>query len=407
MRHILMQDPEEWTLSDVEEIVAARLPEGQRLDYKRELHLNSRRERAEVAKDVSGFANAQGGWLLFGVEEDDSEEPLPVAIRSMALDGQQSKLESILDSTLHPIPTYRASTIEEEPGRGLIVVKVEPHAGLPVMVQGFGQYRYFRRSGLRTRPMTASEVATAHAAATGREERALQKLAELPLLARIARPRVADAARIAAATGVPPARWVPLSTVVVAALDGPDELIGPEWMEPNGFAEKFERRRGSGGECSVRRVHQYEISALGLEEVVQDDQDPLLIRHRVSIYRLGVVEWAHRYRGDKVPSTSLANDVHNVLDYASHVLETVGYAGRVGVWVRIENADEATLAIAHSIDADPRTPAVEWVGHYCEASLDELRTDPSSVVRLTMDRIWQGFGLRRCLLFDPDGGWRS
>src|SRR4051812_3109173 len=60
----------EWTSADVERLVAHQVDEGQRLDYKRELHLSSRAEKAEAAKDVSGMANAIGGWILYGVAEE-------------------------------------------------------------------------------------------------------------------------------------------------------------------------------------------------------------------------------------------------------------------------------------------------------------------------------------------------
>src|ERR1700761_5565290 len=103
----LLADPDKWSVEEVEELISGRVPEGQRLDYKRELHLDTKSQKAEVAKDISGMANAQGGWIIFGVAEDESEEPFPREIVPLAADGRQTRLENILDSALEPVPDYR------------------------------------------------------------------------------------------------------------------------------------------------------------------------------------------------------------------------------------------------------------------------------------------------------------
>jgi hypothetical protein len=146
---MLLADPEDWTLAEVGELISGKVPEGQRLDYKSELHLDTKTQKAEAAKDVSGMANAQGGWILFGVGEDESGEPLPAEITPLAADGLQTRLENILDSALEPVPRYGMASIRA--GEGIILaLKVRKARGRPVMVQGYGQNRYFIRSGTRT-----------------------------------------------------------------------------------------------------------------------------------------------------------------------------------------------------------------------------------------------------------------
>jgi len=41
--------------------------EGERVEFKKEL---SKKERGNMAKEMAAFANAQGGWIIFGVEDD-------------------------------------------------------------------------------------------------------------------------------------------------------------------------------------------------------------------------------------------------------------------------------------------------------------------------------------------------
>jgi predicted HTH transcriptional regulator len=73
-------------------LVDGRVPEGQRLDYKEKLPLGRDGDRTEIAKDASGMANAQGGWLIYGVAEDESDEPRPVEIRPLPSEGQQTRI---------------------------------------------------------------------------------------------------------------------------------------------------------------------------------------------------------------------------------------------------------------------------------------------------------------------------
>jgi predicted HTH transcriptional regulator len=60
----------------VEQLIAAELPEDQELEYKRDLPRPKQAKETktdpleEFAKDVSAMANASGGVLLFGIEED-------------------------------------------------------------------------------------------------------------------------------------------------------------------------------------------------------------------------------------------------------------------------------------------------------------------------------------------------
>jgi hypothetical protein len=179
----------------------------------------------------------------------------------------------------------------------VIALRVEKTNGPPVMVQGYGQNRYFVRAGTRTRPMNATEVTQGYAAASRRGERVMERLDDLPLVATIGpgfRPIPLDDMEA-----------TPVACVVVAAIDGAAEPIGRAQIQPQAFEESGEGYRAG------RRVHwgrTWTINAFGLLDEARmapptpspgvgairilqevDPDDDRLKVHRVGIYRSGVV----------------------------------------------------------------------------------------------------------------------
>jgi hypothetical protein len=407
-----LSDPTTWGESDLQRLVSEQVPEGQRVEYKSSLILESKKQKAEVAKDISGMANAQGGWIFFGISEGEGPEPLPVAVTALPSTGLQTRLENILDSALEPIPEYQIATIRIDDGVA-IIAKVARAAGLPVMVQGYEQSRYFIRSGTRTRPMNASEVAQAHSAAQNRAEAVVERLKDLPLIAAIA-PGLRE-------LSIATMEAVPVVCLVVAAMDGPEELIKRSRIQADAFQEQLEGYRNR---RPVRAEQPWTINSYGLMQEarvsppapeklgtlmysprVNEDDDRLKV-YRLGIYRTGVVEWARRYpRGQTLPSASVADDVHNALLFSARVFDEVAYAGRLKVWLRLEHASDAIIELPATWDVSARSPGVDVLPFSCEVTTDQLLSDPSPTVQAAMDAIWQGFGIDRCLHFDADGNW--
>jgi len=49
--------------------VRTQTPESLFLDYKRELNFKTQKDKIELAKDISSFANTEGGCLIYGIDE--------------------------------------------------------------------------------------------------------------------------------------------------------------------------------------------------------------------------------------------------------------------------------------------------------------------------------------------------
>lgn len=93
-----------WTEQNLLELIANQQEENLELDFKRAAALaKTERDKTEISKDVSAFANTVGGTILYGVQE--APDPPHVAAAIDPVDPRQfSKewLEQIINSRIHP-----------------------------------------------------------------------------------------------------------------------------------------------------------------------------------------------------------------------------------------------------------------------------------------------------------------
>jgi hypothetical protein len=90
------------TYADIDQLVREKRPEGKTIDYKRDPYGNRDEDKKELLKDVSSFANTQGGDILIGVDEDKG---VPTGIPGVAvpdIDKEKLRLEEIIRRGLDP-----------------------------------------------------------------------------------------------------------------------------------------------------------------------------------------------------------------------------------------------------------------------------------------------------------------
>jgi len=155
----------------VRKLIRERWPESDSLDYKRELNITTRRDRIELAKDISSFANEIGGTLVYGVPEETNGDavPTPQSIENcgITIDSDlPERIENILLNSIHPVlPNLFVKTVNlAEIDPKLILLIYHPASwNKPHMVELDRHRRYYRRGNYRTVPMSEREVEAAYA----------------------------------------------------------------------------------------------------------------------------------------------------------------------------------------------------------------------------------------------------
>lgn len=160
------------SLDALQRLIDHGIPEAPSLEYKRELHLDSRGERLEALKDLTAMANGGGGSIIFGMDEGPGEFPVAAGVRPLSDRSLPGRLEDILRDGVRPPLLAETGVIEHDDGF-VLVADVQPSPLGPYMVQAYGNLQYHRRVGRRTEPMTEQQVRDAYAlAARAREHRA-------------------------------------------------------------------------------------------------------------------------------------------------------------------------------------------------------------------------------------------
>ncbi len=142
------------TIKDLENLVKAEIPESLYLDYKASPAL-SKAKRYEICKDISSFANSDGGMLIYGIIEEDD---LPVKIdEGVNIDSINREWIDQIVST-HITPTIVGIKIIE-------IKKTEKHSffviTIPKSFRGPHQSadkKYYKRFNFMSAPMEHYEI---------------------------------------------------------------------------------------------------------------------------------------------------------------------------------------------------------------------------------------------------------
>jgi len=99
--------------SDIEALVENQVREGRTIEYKLVLPGNSDEEKREFLADISSFANAGGGDLLYGISATDG---IPQDALGLVgnLDAELLRLENLIRDSLDPrVHGLRMRAIDE------------------------------------------------------------------------------------------------------------------------------------------------------------------------------------------------------------------------------------------------------------------------------------------------------
>ena len=151
---------------DLQRLIDDAVCESLYLDYKQALSLDDKDQKKEFLRDITAFANAEGGLLIYGIQEerDAQNKPtgIPEAMPGIPLanrDAQLLKIEHIMkDGIDERLPRYELETVDLGNGNHVLMIRVPASLRAPHMVTSDGERRFHIRANRGKQDMSTAQI---------------------------------------------------------------------------------------------------------------------------------------------------------------------------------------------------------------------------------------------------------
>ena len=158
---MIPKDIEKITEADLQTLIDNSVMEGKTIEYKLALPGNSDSEKKEFLADVSSFANATGGDLIYGILSDNSTG-FPKSLDGVAcqnIDQEVSRIDNILRDGIEPrISTCHIQPVRLSNGTFAIIIRIPKSWLSPHRVSYKTHDRFYSRSSNGKYSLDVSEL---------------------------------------------------------------------------------------------------------------------------------------------------------------------------------------------------------------------------------------------------------
>ena len=154
-------DVADTTQEDLQQLVITKAQENMHLEFKRELPTNwDNKTKNEFLADITAFANATGGDLIYGIDEGDEGEALELMFQVLDAEVEERRLADIFLHNIEPrMPGVQIHTVPlaKDGQTGLaVVIRVPQSWDGPHRVNVSKQF--YIREGRRKRELNVPEI---------------------------------------------------------------------------------------------------------------------------------------------------------------------------------------------------------------------------------------------------------
>lgn len=386
-------------LADVEQkhivqLVRDRVPEDAHIDFKRELPPAwNDKAKHDLVSDTSAFANAGGGYLVFGIDQDDDGCATAILPQTFNPDTDSMRLESILGDGAEP----RMPGVQVQP----VQVEVDGKTGYVVLVHvpqsWVGPHRlkatrhFYVREGRQSRPVEVPELRGLFA----RSETQAQRVRDF---------RTERLAKILSGDTPCPMLSGPFMVVHVIPTQA---MLGNVQVNPIPYETLAKRLPSLGGYSSA-------TTRLNLDGVVGTHSVPPQPSAAYSqVFRSGFFEAVMAFQrqdgGSKIhlPSVAYENYVNRFVQQVREDLAALGISQDVAVLFSIFGADALSFTPKDAQGFPVSTPGFDRKALVLP---DVLIPDGVSVgrgMRPVYDLVWQSAGLHGSANYNAAGDWEA
>lgn len=403
-----------WTEADLNELCDERRRETQRLEFKRELHLDSEGQRRAAEQEAHGMATGGGGHMIYGIDEANLPDGGRAASATTPLTdgGLYERLEAVLDARGTPRLPFSLHEIRAGEEGFFLVVEIASRRAPHQASDG----RYYGRRGTMVRRMEEAEVAEAYRDRFLREQREMPVIVDgdqqggqlHDVLARVHH-GLQPAELALREEGDRQPGW--LSVAVVP--DPPRELLNPVADRERFTAVEIPERWDADNQPLQYFTLQPGPEGLFAQLPPAADFPPAYL---LSMYRDGLMEYgttlepALRHENPDenriIFSAGHTHQIHDYLQAFAVVLGQLNYTGALAAQVRFDHTRDVMLGVGRGRDLPNLHPIEEEriEGRLWRLSQPELLETAGQITKEIMDRVFLAAGVPQgCWLITAEG----
>ena len=392
---MLATNLESVTASLLQSVCDGRWSESISVEFKREAPGTFDRDKHELLKDVCAMANAEGGDITFGINEVDGAASAITPISAEPGDALMRRIAQTIESGLEPrvlgIRLHRVDVV----GGYVLVLRVPPSYQGPHGIKVNTSRRFVMRTGTTTSDLTFDQLRTAFDRTASLAERARAFTAQrIDALSHRKTPKPLIHGPIRALHFVPIGGLSGRQAIDLQALHGQPftRLLESDW---GGGSRVFNLDGlvvypgaapddGHYGYAQAFRNGAFEAASLGGGSF---QQHPSMLEKLV-VWSLDMSKW---FRERSATILSLAKDF--------------GLSGPAVISFSMLHVEEYELTIDAFFPrrgfAKPDRPHLVapeiWIDNLESTEVDDF-------ARPLLDTLWQGFGMERCMDYEPGTG---
>jgi len=150
------------TETDLQDLINNQVRESKTIEYKENLSGNTDDEKKEFLADVSSFANASGGFIIWGIKTDPKDKGLPIfltGITTTSPDQEILRLENMIRDGIEPrIPGIAIQPVTLQNAKTILIAHVPRSWALPHMVVFKNSSRFYSRNSAGKYQLDVSEI---------------------------------------------------------------------------------------------------------------------------------------------------------------------------------------------------------------------------------------------------------
>ncbi len=149
----------EITVADLQSLIDDRVPESRTIDYKLALPSSTDDDKREFVADISSFANASGGHLIYGIHETDGVPDNLAGVPGANLDKTRLALENLLRDCIKPrIQGVALCPVPMSADTCALVIRIPQSWNKPHVVEHGKHWRFYSRNSVGKYPLDVLEL---------------------------------------------------------------------------------------------------------------------------------------------------------------------------------------------------------------------------------------------------------